>query len=111
MKNSNNELALKRYSILKPYILKEKNLTELLFKLKRAYVNSSKKKVDIDELRKILYSTFTIDSPFVQESEAEPEEEAQDEKHFENPLKDNFVADEIILGLLGFLNMSIRFKR
>jgi hypothetical protein len=76
--------------------LKEKNLTELLFKLKRAYVNSSKKKVDIDELRKILYSTFTIDSPFVQESEAEPEEEAQDEKHFENPLKDNFVADEII---------------
>ncbi len=76
--------------------LKEKNLTELLFKLKRAYVNSSKKKVDIDELRKILYSTFTIDSPFVQESEAEPEEVAQDEKHFENPLKDNFVADEII---------------
>jgi len=76
--------------------LKEKNLTELLFKLKRAYVNSSKKKVDIDELRKILYSTFTIDSPFVQETEAEPEEVAQDEKHFENPLKDNFVADEII---------------
>ena len=36
------------------------------------------------------------DSPFVQESEAEPEEVAQDEKHFENPLKDNFVADEII---------------
>ncbi len=33
---------------------KEKNLTELLFKLKRNYSNSSKKKADIDDIRKVL---------------------------------------------------------
>jgi len=72
--------------------LKEKNLTELLFKLKRSYANSTKKKVDIDEVRKVLYSTLSIDSPFVEETENE--DVLSDEKHFENPLKDNFVSDE-----------------
>jgi hypothetical protein len=75
--------------------LKEKNLTELLFKLKRAYANSGKKKVDIDEVRKVLYSTLSIDSPFVEETETEPEEVTQEKKHFDNPLKDNFIAEEI----------------
>lgn len=73
--------------------LKEKNLTELLFKLKRSYANSGKKKVDIDEVRKVLYSTLSIDSPFVEETEND--EVTSDTKHFENPLKDNFVADDL----------------
>ena len=65
--------------------LKEKNLTELLFKLKRAYSNSAKKKADIDDIRKILYSTLSIDSPFVEENNIE--EPIADEKHFDNPIK------------------------
>ena len=72
--------------------LKEKNLTELLFKLKRAYTNSSKKKADIDDIRKVLYSTLTIDSPFV----GDTDEAIADEKHFENPLKENFIEDDIV---------------
>jgi hypothetical protein len=72
--------------------LKEKNLTELLFKLKRAYANSVKKRVDIDEIRKVLYSTLSIDSPFV---EADNQENLiAGEKHFDNPLKEDFVSEE-----------------
>ena len=74
--------------------LKEKNLTELLFKLKRAYSNSAKKKVDIDDVRKVLYSTLSIDSPFVEEDNQEIV--AANEKHFENPLKEDFVTEEPI---------------
>ena len=74
--------------------LKEKNLTELLFKLKRAYSNSTKKKADIDDIRKVLYSTLTIDSPFVEENDQEAV--AADEKHFENPLKENFIEDDLV---------------
>lgn len=74
--------------------LKEKNLTELLFKLKRAYANSAKKKVDIDEIRKVLYSTLSIDSPFVEDDN--PEKVIADEKHFENPLKEDFLTSEPI---------------
>ncbi|HEX9252274.1 MAG TPA: hypothetical protein VF870_08530, partial [Ignavibacteriaceae bacterium] len=72
--------------------LKEKNLTELLFKLKRAYTNTSKKKVDIDEIRKVLYSTLSIDSPFVEDGNQA--EVIADEKHFDNPLKEEFVNEE-----------------
>ena len=72
--------------------LKEKNLTELLFKLKRAYSNVPKKKTDIDEVRKVLYSTLSIDSPFTEESEKQ--EVLNDDKHFDNPLKENFIIDE-----------------
>ncbi len=74
--------------------LKEKNLTELLFKLKRTYANSSKKKVDIDDVRKVLYSTLSIDSPFVEEDNQEIV--SVNEKHFENPLKEDFVTEEPI---------------
>lgn len=73
--------------------LKEKNLTELLFKLKRAYANSAKKKVDIDEIRKVLYSTLSIDSPFVEDNSVIETE--VDAKHFENPLKDNFISEDV----------------
>jgi hypothetical protein len=73
--------------------LKEKNLTELLFKLKRNYANSGKKKVDIDEVRKVLYSTLSIDSPFVEETETE--DLTVNEKHFENPLKDSFITEDL----------------
>ena len=76
--------------------LKEKNLTELLFKLKRAYSNSAKKKADIDEIRKVLYSTLSIDSPFVESDNQE--NVAADERHFENPLKDEFVDEEELRG-------------
>lgn len=72
--------------------LKEKNLTELLFKLKRAYSNSAKKRADIDEIRKVLYSTLSIDSPFV-ESDNQENVNA-DERHFENPLKEEFINEE-----------------
>jgi len=74
--------------------LKEKNLTELLFKLKRAYSNSAKKKVDIDEIRKVLYSTLSIESPFVEVDNQE--KVIADEKHFENPLKEDFLEAEPI---------------
>ena len=72
--------------------LKEKNLTELLFKLKRAYANSAKKRADIDDIRKVLYSTLSIDSPFVESDNQE--NVAADERHFENPLKEEFVDEE-----------------
>ena len=74
--------------------LKEKNLTELLFKLKRAYSNSAKKKADIEDIRKVLYSTLTIDSPFVENKDEN--EITANEKHFENPLKENFIADDLL---------------
>ena len=72
--------------------LKEKNLTELLFKFKRAYSDTSKKKADIDEIRKVLYSTLSLDTPFVEDSNKE--KLTADEKHFDNPLKEEFVSDE-----------------
>ena len=72
--------------------LKEKNLTELLFKLKRAYSNSGKKRADIDDIRKVLYSTLSIDSPFVESDNQE--NVVPDERHFENPLKEEFVSEE-----------------
>ena len=72
--------------------LKEKNLTELLFKLKRAYSNSAKKRADIDDIRKVLYSTLSIDSPFVESDNQE--NVIPDERHFENPLKEEFVSEE-----------------
>jgi hypothetical protein len=72
--------------------LKEKNLTELLFKLKRAYANSTKKKVDIDDIRKVLYSTLSVDSPFVEETNNN--EIPVSEKYFENPLKEDFITAE-----------------
>jgi hypothetical protein len=75
--------------------LKEKNLTELLFKLKRAYSNSSRKKVDIEDIRKILYSTLSIDSPFVEDLKTD--DSKINEKYFENPLKDEFINDEVLL--------------
>jgi hypothetical protein len=76
--------------------LKEKNLTELLFKLKRAYSNSTKKKADIDDIRKTLYSTLSIDSPFVEENNIE--EPIVDEKHFDNPIKVvDFIATAAII--------------
>jgi hypothetical protein len=72
--------------------LKEKNLTELLFKFKRAYADSSKKKVDVDEIRKVLYSTLSLDTPFVEDTNKE--KLTADEKHFDNPLKEEFVSEE-----------------
>ena len=75
--------------------LKEKNLTELLFKLKRAYSNSSKKKADIEDIRKVLYSTLSIDSPFVEETDSEGI--AVGDMHFDNPLKGEFINDEEFL--------------
>ena len=57
MKNSNNELALKRYNILKPYILKEKNLKEISEDTKISYSTlkrwaSSYKKQGLNGLNK-----------------------------------------------------------
>ncbi|MDT3696116.1 MAG: hypothetical protein ROY99_06945 [Ignavibacterium sp.] len=76
------------------HFLKEKNLTELIFKLKRGYANTGKKKADIDEVRKVLYSTLNIDSIFVEETEKE--EKLSDDKHFENPLENEFTPDEFM---------------
>ena len=66
--------------------LKEKNLTELLFKLKRGFPNPAKKKFDIDDVRKILYSAFPLEVPFIEDKK--PEEEIAKDEHFENPLKE-----------------------
>lgn len=71
--------------------LKEKNLTELLFRLKRFYAGSVKKKVDIEELRKILYAALSIDSTLVEETNTG--NNSADEKHFENPLKEEFETE------------------
>lgn len=76
------------------HFLKEKNLTELIFKLKRGYANTGKKKADIDEVRKVLYSTLNIDSIFVEETEKE--EKLSDDKHFENPLENVITPDEFM---------------
>lgn len=65
--------------------LKEKNLTELLFKLKRGFSNALKKKIDTDDIRKVLYSAFPIDSTFSGEENKNVDE---NEKHFDNPLED-----------------------
>ncbi len=74
------------------HFLKEKNLTELIFKLKRTYANSGKKKSDIDEIRKVLYSTLNIDSLFVEETSKD--EKLTDDKHFDNPLAEEYISDE-----------------
>jgi len=74
------------------HFLKEKNLTELIFKLKRTYANSGKKKSDIDEIRKVLYSTLNIDSLFVEETSKD--EKLPDDKHFDNPLAEEYISDE-----------------
>ena len=76
------------------HFLKEKNLTELIFKLKRTYVNSGKKKSDIDEIRKVLYSTLNIDSLFVEETSKD--EKLPDDKHFDNPLAEEYISDDFV---------------
>ncbi|MFZ2322617.1 MAG: hypothetical protein WAV89_02850 [Ignavibacteriaceae bacterium] len=74
--------------------LKEKNLTELLFKLKRSFPNPAKKKFDIDDVSKILYSAFPLGVPLIEDKK--PEEEIAKDEHFENPLKEaNDSTEEI----------------
>lgn len=74
--------------------LKEKNLTELLFKLKKGFPSPVRKKTDVDEIRKVFYSEFPLEATkFVEEKsdiieEVKPEEETKIENHFENPLKE-----------------------
>lgn len=72
--------------------LKEKNLTELLFKLKRGFPSPTKKKNDIDDIRKVLYSAFPVELPFIEDKKTE--EEIKSDKHFENPLKEVPVTDD-----------------
>lgn len=77
--------------------LKEKNLTELLFKLKRGFPNPAKKKNDIEDIRKVLYSAFPLGSPFDEEKKEEVTEEPNNEEHFENPLKEIAVPEDSVL--------------
>lgn len=76
--------------------LKEKNLTELLFKLKRGFPNQTRKKVEIEDIRKVLYSAFPLDIPLTpEEEEKEPVAETPAvENHFENPIKELTSEDE-----------------
>jgi hypothetical protein len=74
--------------------LKEKNLTELLFKLRRGFPNPARKKIDIDDIRNVLYSAFPIEAPRTEEKESE--EKVNNELHFENPLKEVSVAEETL---------------
>ncbi len=76
--------------------LKEKNLTELLFKLKRGFPNQTRKKVEIEDIRKVLYSAFPLDIPLTsEEEEKEPVPETPAvENHFENPIKEFTSEDE-----------------
>lgn len=77
--------------------LKEKNLTELLFKLKKGFPVPTKKKTDIDDIRKTFYAEFPLESTIFNEDqtqnvvENEPEEQVKIESHFENPLKEQFL--------------------
>lgn len=73
--------------------LKEKNLTELLFKLKRGYPNPSRKKIEIEDIRKVLYSAFPLDVPLMEEEKNTAEIDS--EKHFENPLKELPIVEAI----------------
>ncbi len=77
--------------------LKEKNLTELLFKLKRGFPNPAKKKLDIEDIRKVLYSAFPLESPFDEEKKEEVTKETNNEEHFENPLKEISVTENPVL--------------
>jgi hypothetical protein len=77
--------------------LKEKNLTELLFKLKRGFPNPAKKKNDMEDIRKILYSAFPLESPFDEEKKEEVTKETNNEEHFENPLKEISVSENPVL--------------
>jgi len=77
--------------------LKEKNLTELLFKLKRGFPNPAKKKNDIEDIRKVLYSAFPLESPFDEEKKEEVTKETNNEEHFENPLKEISVSENPVL--------------
>ncbi len=73
--------------------LKEKNLTELLFKLKRGFPSPVKKKIDINDIRKVLYSAFPLESPLIEDQQnLEP---IENEKHFDNPLKEVPVVEEL----------------
>lgn len=72
--------------------LKEKNLTELLFKLKRGFPSPVKKKIDIDDIRKVLYSAFPLESPFIEDQQTSGP--IENEKHFDNPLKEVPVVEE-----------------
>lgn len=67
--------------------LKEKNLTDLLFKLKRGFSNQTRKKVEIEDIRKVLYSAFPIDVSLADEAD-KVQETTGSESHFENPLKE-----------------------
>lgn len=77
--------------------LKEKNLTELLFKLKKGFPVPTKKKTDIDDIRKTFYAEFPLESTIFNEDqtqnvvENEPEEQVKIESHFENPLKEQLL--------------------
>lgn len=71
--------------------LKEKNLTELLFKLKRGFPNQTRKKVEIEDIRKVLYSAFPLDIPLAEEEEVP--ETPVNTSHFENPLKELSTVD------------------
>lgn len=55
--------------------LKERNLIEYLFKLRRALPIDSKQKYSIEDLRSIIYSTTPLDKTIT--GELEPEEETQ----------------------------------
>ncbi len=80
--------------------LKEKNLTELLFKLKRGFPAPTKKKTDIDDIRKAFYSDFPLENTKFKEEgsddseKIEPEVEVKVESHFDNPLKEEFQSME-----------------
>ncbi|MDR3627416.1 MAG: hypothetical protein P4L45_11310 [Ignavibacteriaceae bacterium] len=58
--------------------LKEKNLMDFLFRLKKAVPENSNQKYEIEDIKKIIYSAVPVDVKQVESEEAESEEKEDD---------------------------------
>ena len=79
-------------------LLKEKNLIDHLLKLKRAIPNPAKRKYDIDDIRKIIYSTSPVEPesilPTTSESDSEVEGDFEKVKTVEEAEIKSLTQDE-----------------
>lgn len=81
--------------------LKEKNLIDHLLKLKRSIPNPAKRKYDIDDIRRIIYSATPVEpetiSPTTDETDSEVEGDFQKVKTLEEAEIKSLAADEEII--------------
>jgi|YelNatPaOPRAMG01_1025707.scaffolds.fasta_scaffold00642_22 hypothetical protein len=69
--------------------LKEKDLMELIFKLKKTFPQNSKLNFDVQEIRKALYSEMTMDFNFNDDALKEGEVKPVEKKNEEQPARPN----------------------